>query len=117
MKTANQPVYEVDVQILDEEYRIASDLGAEVTKEVVDCVDAKMREITARSPRLPRAKVAVLAAMELAAEVIQTHQKREELIQQAYQNITKLNELVDKRTTLLPLTSNWMDKRNSHRNF
>ena len=47
MKTANQPAYEVDVQILDEEYRIASDLGAEVTKEVVDCVDAKMREITA----------------------------------------------------------------------
>ena len=41
MKTANQPVYEADVQILDEEYRIASDLGAEATNEVVDCVDAK----------------------------------------------------------------------------
>jgi hypothetical protein len=66
---------------------------------------------------LPRSTAAVLAAMELAAEVIQMRKEREELLQQAYQNITKLNELVDQRTTLLPLTSNWMDKRNSQRNF
>jgi cell division protein ZapA len=117
MKAASRSTYEVDVQILDEEYRIASDLGVENTNEVVKCVDAKMREIAARSPRLPRSKAAVLAAMELAAEVIQMRKEREELLQQAYQNITKLNELVDQRTTLLPLTSNWMDKRNSQRNF
>ena len=114
MKTANQPAYEVDVQILDEEYRIASDLGAEVTKEVVDCVDAKMREITAR---LPRVKVAVLAAMELAAEVVQVRKEREELLQQAYENISKLNELVEQRSTLLPLTSNWMNNRDPRHSF
>ncbi len=117
MKAASRSTYEVDVQILDEEYRIGSDLGVENTNEIVKCVDAKMREIAARSPRLPRSKAAVLAAMELAAEVIQMRKEREELLQQAYQNITKLNELVDQRTTLLPLTSNWMDKRNSQRNF
>ena len=112
MKTANQPVYEADVQILDEEYRIASDLGAEVTKEVVDCVDAKMREITARLPRLPRVKVAVLAA-----EVVQVRKEREELLQQAYENISKLNELVEQRSTLLPLTSNWMNNRDPRHSF
>lgn len=112
MKTANQPAYEVDVQILDEEYRIASDLGAEVTKEVVDCVDAKMREITARLPRLPRVKVAVLAA-----EVVQVRKEREELLQQAYENISKLNELVEQRSTLLPLTSNWMNNRDPRHSF
>jgi cell division protein ZapA (FtsZ GTPase activity inhibitor) len=112
MKTANQPAYEVDVQILDEEYRIASDLGAEITKEVVDCVDAKMREITARLPRLPRVKVAVLAA-----EVVQVRKEREELLQQAYENISKLNELVEQRSTLLPLTSNWMNNRDPRHSF
>ena len=116
MKT-NQSPYEVDVRILDEEYRIASDLGVENTKTVVDCVDAKMREIAARTPRLPRAKVAVLAAMELAAEVVQVRKEREELLQQAYENITKLNELVDQRTTLLPLTSDWMEKRIGRHSF
>ena len=117
MKTANQPVYEADVQILDEEYRIASDLGAEATNEVVDCVDAKMREITARLPCLPRVKVAVLAAMELAAEVVQVRKEREELLQQAYENISKLNELVEQRSTLLPLTSNWMNNRDPRHSF
>ena len=116
MKTSNQP-YEVDVQILDEEYRIASDLGAEGTQEVVDFVDAKMREIAARSPRLSRTKVAVLAAMELAAEVVQVRKEREELLQQAYENINKLNELVDQRSTLLPLTSDWKDRRVERNSF
>ena len=116
MKTSNQ-LCEFDVQLLDEEYRIASDLGAEGTREVVDCVDAKMREIAARSPRLSRTKVAVLAAMELAAEVVQVRKEREELLQQAYENISKLNELVDQRSTLLPLTSDWMDRRVEKHNF
>ena len=116
MKTSNQ-LCEFDVQLLDEEYRIASDLSAEGTREVVDCVDAKMREIAARSPRLSRTKVAVLAAMELAAEVVQVRKEREELLQQAYENINKLNELVDQRSTLLPLTSDWMDRRVEKHNF
>ena len=116
MKTSNQ-LCEVDVQLLDEEYRIASDLGAEGTREVADCVDAKMREIAARSPRLSRTKVAVLAAMELAAEVVQVRKEREELLQQAYENINKLNELIDQRSTLLPLTSDWMDRRVEKHNF
>ncbi len=117
MKTPSQPAYEVDVQILDEDYRIASDLGAENTKAVVDCVDAKMREIATRSPCLPRAKIAVLAAMEIAAEVVQVRKEREELLQQAYENISKLNELVDQRSTLLPLTSNWIDQRSGRHSF
>tara|TARA_Y100001968_G_C19220790_1_gene649605 strand:+ start:501 stop:689 length:189 start_codon:yes stop_codon:yes gene_type:complete len=54
---------EVDVQFLDEDYRIASDLGLDTTREAVACVDAKMREIAARSPHLSRTKVAVLAAL------------------------------------------------------
>ena len=116
MKTSNQ-LCEVDVQLLDEEYRIASDLGAEGTQEVVDFVDAKMREIVARSPPLSRTKVAVLAAMELAAEVVQVRKEREELLQQAYENINKLNELIDQRSTLLPLTSDWMDRRVEKHNF
>ena len=116
MKKIDQP-YEVDVQILDEGLRIASDLGAESTKEIVDCVDAKMREIASRSPHLSRAKIAVLTAMELAAEVVQVRKEREKLLEQTYENINKLNELIDQRSTLLPLTSEWIDRRVERRIF
>jgi cell division protein ZapA len=107
----NANTHEIDVQILDEKYRIASDLDAETTEVVVGCVDQKMREIATRSPHLSRAKVAVLAAMELAAEVVQVRKEREELLKQTYENINRLNELVDQRSTLLPLTREWMDRR------
>ena len=63
-----------------------------------------LREIAARSPRLSRTKVAVLAAMELAAEVVQVRKERED-------------ELVDQRSTLLPLTSDWMDRRVERNSF
>ena len=108
---------EVDVQVLDEDYRIASDLGLDTTREAVACVDAKMREIAARSPHLSRTKVAVLAALELAAEVVQVRKEREALLQQACDHIDKLNELVDQRSALLPLTSEWMVRRMSLQAF
>jgi len=43
--------------------------------------------------------------------------EREELLQQAYENISKLNELVEQRSTLLPLTSNWMNNRDPRHSF
>ena len=57
------------------------------------------------------------AAMELAAEVVQVRKEREELLKQTYENINKLNELVDQRSSLLPLTRDWMNQRIERNTF
>ncbi len=106
-----KPSYETSVCIFDEEYRIASELEDERTHEVAACVDAKMREVEARAGHLSKSRVAVLTAMELAAELLQMRQEREKLLQQTYEQINRLNELVEQRSALLPLTSDWMERR------
>jgi cell division protein ZapA len=106
-----KPSYETSVSIFDEEYRIASELTDESTRAVAACVDAKMREVEARAGNLSKNRVAVLSAMELAAELLQMRQEREKLLQQTYDQINRLNELVEQRSALLPLTSNWMERR------
>ncbi len=99
------------VQICDEEYRIASHLDAEVTRRVAACVDVQMRAVEARVGSLNRGKVAVLAAMELAAELLQLREEREMLLEQAHGQIRRLNALVEQRSSLLPMTSEWMEQR------
>ena len=102
---------ETTVKIFDEEYRVASHLDAEKMQRVAECVDAKMREIEGRASHLSKSRVAVLAAMEMAADLLQIRQEREDLLQQAHEQINRLNELVEQRSSLLPLTSDWIDKR------
>tara|TARA_Y100001968_G_C19220790_1_gene649606 strand:+ start:711 stop:851 length:141 start_codon:yes stop_codon:yes gene_type:complete len=43
--------------------------------------------------------------------------EREALLQQACDHIDKLNQLVDQRTALLPLTSEWMVRRMNRQAF
>lgn len=102
---------ETTVKIFDEEYRIASHLDEQAMRQVAECVDAKMREIEARNSHLSKSRVAVLSAMEMAADLLQIRQEREELLQQAHDQINRLNELVEERSSLLPLTSDWIDQR------
>ncbi len=102
---------ETKVKIFDEEYRIASHLNAAAMRQVAECVDAKMREIEARNSHVSKSRIAVLAAMEMAADLLQIRQEREDLLQQAHEQIKKLNELVEQRSSLLPLTSDWIDQR------
>jgi len=102
---------ETKVLIFDEEYRIASHLNADMTRQVAECVDTKMREIEARASHLSKSRVAVLAAMEMAADLLQIRQEREDMLQQTHDQIKKLSELVEERSSLLPLTSDWIDQR------
>ncbi len=97
------------VLIGDEEYCIASPLEAEVTRRVAACVDAQMRAVQARVGDVSRGKVAVLAAMELAAELLALREEREMLLEQAHGQIKRLNALVEQRSALLPMTSEWIE--------
>ena len=99
------------VQIYGDEYRISGEADVAEIQRLARYVDQKMREIAGQSGRLPKASLAVLVAMEIAAELFREHGEKEELIQRAYDNIDRLNKLVEQRSTLVPITSEWMERK------
>jgi len=89
----------VIVRIFGEEYRI----GGEATqvRQVADYVDAKMREIAdEHGGRLPKAQVAMLAAMEITAELFKVMQERKVFTVRAHESIDRLTRLVEERARL-----------------
>ncbi|MCL6450481.1 MAG: cell division protein ZapA, partial [Acetobacteraceae bacterium] len=60
----------VTLTIFGEQYAVISSASAAHLRRLASLVDEQMRRIAARSPRLAPAKVAVLAALSLANEVL-----------------------------------------------
>ena len=87
------------VRIFDEEYRIGGD--AAQVQQVADYVDRKMREIAeGHGSRLPKGKVAILAAMEITAELFKAMQERQMFTSKAHESIGRLTKLVEDRARL-----------------
>jgi cell division protein ZapA len=99
------------VEIFGDEYRISGEADVVQIQKVARYVDQKMREVEEQSGRLSKANLAVLVAMEITAELFQAQGEREELVQKAYDNIDRLNQLIEQRSTLVPMTSEWVESR------
>jgi len=67
----------VKVTIFGEEYSIQGNAESEYMLRVADCVDKKMREIALRSKNRSPQKIAVLAALNLADELLDLRDKAE----------------------------------------
>ena len=93
------------VQILGEECRARGTDGNTHHRRAAACVDARMRRAADQGPELPRNKVAVQVAIELAAELLAAQDDREQLLRSAADNLDRLSALVEQRSTLVPLTS------------
>lgn len=88
------------VQIYGEEYRIAGTDAAQVQK-MAAYVDGKMREIAAlHAGPVPKAKLAVLAAMTIADELFQAMHEQNRLAETAQENLERLTRLVDERADM-----------------
>ena len=87
------------VQIFGDEYQFASEGGDEDRiRQVAAYVDQKMREICAKHKgRVPRATLAVWAAMEIAAELMGTLRESSMLSANAHKNLDRLTRLVEDR--------------------
>jgi len=99
MADQGRQVQGVIVQIFGEDYRI----GGEPTQvnQVADYVDGKMREIAeGHDGKLPKAQVAMLAAMEITAELFRVMQERKAFTNKAHDSIGRLTKLVEERATL-----------------
>jgi cell division protein ZapA len=100
MADKGRQVQGVLVHILGEEYRIASEGDPAEVQRVAEYVDRKMRELQARQGSLPRGKVAVLAAMDIAAELLNVLQERQLIAEKAHERIDQLSRLIDERASL-----------------
>jgi cell division protein ZapA len=101
MANMNSQVQGVAVQIFGEEYQIAESDAVKVQK-IAQYVDGKMREIAAQHPgRIATTTLAVLAAMTIADELLQTVNEQNRLAESAQENLQRLTDLVDARASMV----------------
>lgn len=69
----------IRVEIFGQSYQIKGNASSSHIQEVAKWVDAKMKEIGKRSPNLDQTKVAVLAAINIADELLKVRKEVEEV--------------------------------------
>ncbi len=99
------------VRICGDEYRMTSDLDADALRRVAAYVDQKMSENAGRSGSINKTNLAVLAAMEIALELFRSQREKGQMIQKACESIDLLRHLVEERSNLLSLTSEWTQRQ------
>lgn len=80
------------LRIFDKEYTIVSDESEERVKQTAYLVDSLMREIVEHAKKLPEERVAVLAALRLASQLLAIESKEK----QATVKAESLNALLDR---------------------
>jgi cell division protein ZapA len=66
-----------DVEIFGSTYHVRGEQDREYLRELASLVDRKMREIASRVQAADPTRVAILAALNLADELSQSHQRQE----------------------------------------
>ncbi|MGB4504368.1 MAG: cell division protein ZapA [Syntrophaceticus sp.] len=72
----------IAVKIYDEEYVIKGQADPVEIEKIAAYVDRKMRLVGQRNPQLPLSKVAVLAALNIAEDLVKLHEDYETLSKQ-----------------------------------
>ncbi len=89
----------VQVQIFGQNYTIRAEADQEYILGVASYVDRKMREVTEKLPMASVAnslsKVAVLASLNIADELMKERGRRERLERQLNERATRLNAVLD----------------------
>jgi len=86
------------VQIFNHQYHISSDEGDEErVEDVASYLDEKMHDAARSSGKTAPLEVAVMAAMEIAHEVLEGRSKKEELLDQADERISSFTKRLESR--------------------
>lgn len=98
MEAANKSIH---VSIFGEDYplRGGKDTDAEYMSRVAEYVDHSMRKIADRSPSLPTAKVAILAALNITDELFACRRDAERKLQEVETKAHGILEWLDERLT------------------
>ncbi len=85
----------VRVEIFDQEYKIKGSLDPQYLAVLAKYVDSKMRLIAARSHNVDSARVAVLAALNIADEYHQAKSRYDTVAQEVEQKVGACKEVID----------------------
>lgn len=88
----------VEVDIFGATYTVRGEQGREYLERTAEIVDSRMREIAQHVPTVDTAKIAILAALNLADELLQKNQQQEG---ERVEIMEKVNELTDDLTSAL----------------
>ena len=83
------------VEIFGQEYRIRGVGEPEYIHKIAGYVDKKMREIAHSSGILSQARIAILAALNIADELYQEREEREKVQGELGRQAERLGELLD----------------------
>ena len=100
MAKGDTQVKGVLVDIFGEQYRIGGD--PKQVQQVAAYVDTRMKEIAGKNPRMPKAQVAMLAAMEVTADLFKVMSERKVFTERAHESVERLTRLVEDRANLTP---------------
>ena len=99
MAQGDEQIRGVQVEIFGDRYSIGGD--PRQVQQVAAYVDAKMKEIAGQQgPRRSKAEVAILAAMEVTAELFKVMSERKAFTDRAHESIERLTRLVEDRARL-----------------
>ena len=90
----------VTVQIFNQTYRISSDQeDAQYVEEAAQYLDQKMQEAAGAAGSRGSLDIDILAAMNIAEEVLKERHKKEGLLNEADQRINRFTRLLEERDT------------------
>lgn len=99
MAQRDEQIRGVQVEIFGDCYSIGGD--PRQVQQVAAYVDAKMKEIAGQQgPRRSKAEVAILAAMEVTADLFKVMSERKVFTDRAHESIERLTRLVEDRARL-----------------
>ena len=70
-----------------------------------------MQRLATLNPAADQSTLAKWAAIELAAELLRIRREHAAILEQAHQNLERLNQLAHRRADLLHLTDSWLKDR------
>jgi len=92
----------VSVKIMDSEYTISGSGNEEYTKEIAKYVDEKMRQIASKFPYPSSAKVAILAALNIADELFDEKKARSQLKEELSRRARAMAQALEQRLSAAP---------------
>ncbi len=94
------------VQIYNQTYRLGSDqANSQSIKQAAAYLDKKIREAASVTGHRPLLDLAVLAAMEIAEEVLKERRKKETLLSEADRRISNFTRRLEDQSGDLPASS------------
>ena len=85
------------VQIFGKEYPISSDQNPEYIQKLADYVDKKMNEIASETETLASGRIAILACLNIADDLMRLKKEKEQLIRIIEERIANITKMIEKK--------------------